>query len=88
MAETQCNVRLPDGATPCLVDGCKLMALLECRNCGTRTCHEHRASDHAKWCGSVHRMPRPLPRKIPVATGPHWDERVVTGEKPRRRNRG
>lgn len=87
MAETQRDVRLPDGATPCLVVDCKLVATLECLNCGTRACPEHRYSGHAMWCGSVNRMPRPLPRKVPVATGPHWDERVVTGEKPRR-NRG
>ena len=84
MAEFQCDVRVPVGVTVCLVDGCKLMATLECRNCGTCACPEHRDADHAMWCGSVNRMPRPLPRRIPVATG-GWDERVVTGEKPGRR---
>lgn len=69
MAETQRDVRLPDGATPCLVDGCKLMATLECRNCGTCVCPEHRYADHAMWCGSVIWMPRTL-RKVSVASQP------------------
>lgn len=74
MSETQYDdVSLPPNVTYCGVDGCRLMATLECRNCGTCACPEHRESDHSKWCGSVHRMPRLLPRKIPA-----------TGEKPRR----
>ena len=71
MAEFQCDVRVPVGVTVCLVDGCKLMATLECRNCGTCACPEHRDADHAMWCGSVNRMPRSRPAPPRLLTCHH-----------------